>query len=78
MWLSGVLLVVLVLVLQLAVTLCGMFLSGIHPLGEAVLILLAVTAIELLLGLFWVGLVLVIGLKLKSVTSSCRVYTRLA
>ena len=42
-----------------------MCLSGIHPLVEAVMFLLAVTVTELLLGLIWVGVVLVIGLLLK-------------
>ena len=59
MWLSGVLLVVPVFVLELAVKLCVLFLSGIHPLGEVVICSINGTAIELLLGLLWVCVVLV-------------------
>ena len=68
MWLSGVLqtlskvlLVVLVFVLKLAVTLCALFLSGIHPLGVVVMCSINGAVIELLLGLLWVCVVLVSG-----------------
>ena len=51
--------------LQLAVTLFGLCLSGILPLVEVAMFLLAVTVTELLLGLFWVGVVLGNCLLLK-------------